>query len=75
MLHGTEKGHNSSKLNFLVAFLWMYECYIQEKIPWIEANYEHYFSIEILYLLLPSSSNCKKKMQTSGMGQFVWVRN
>ena len=33
---------------------------MQEKIPWIEANYKHYFRKEKLYLLLPSFSASKK---------------
>ena len=37
---------------------------MQEKIPWIEANYKHYFRKEKLYLLLPSFSASKKKKKT-----------
>ena len=63
---------------------------MQEKIPWIEANYKHYFRKEKLYLLLPSFSASKKKKKqkkktktqtrrmsyrTCSTGQFFRVRN
>ena len=63
MLYGTEKRHNNSKLNFLVVFLWIYKCYIQEKIMWIEANYKHYFRMEItlftMTFFLVTAKKCK----------------
>ena len=36
------RGHKTDTTiqNLKVVFLWMYKCYIQEKIPWIEANYK-----------------------------------
>ena len=45
------------KVKLLGCFPLNYKCYIQEKIPWIEANYEHYFRIKIVLLTIPSWKN------------------
>ena len=84
MSYRTEKEYNNSKLNFVVVFLWMYKCYIKEKIPWIGTNYKHYFRIEITLFTITFFEwlQKKKKKQTGRMsygtcrmGHFVWVRS
>ena len=78
MSYGTEKRHNNSKLNFLVVFLWMYKCYIHEKIPWIGTNYKHYFRIEITLFTITFFEWLQLSRMSYGTcrtGHFVWVRN
>ena len=55
------KKDSNSKSNFLVIFPWMFKCYMQEKIAWTEVTITTILGLKKLYLLLPSSSDCKKK--------------
>ena len=70
----TEKRHNNSKLNFLVVFLWIYKCYIQEKIPWIGTKYKPYFRIEITLFTITFFKWLQKKCKLveCRTGHVVW---